>query len=358
MKKIKIGIVGCGNISDVYLENLKKINTLEVVACADIVPERAREKTCKFEIPNAYSVEQFFSDPEIEIAVNLTIPDVHAEITLRALNSNKSVYSEKPLAVNLEDAKNIIETANSKDLLVGCAPDTFLSGAYQKCRQIIDRGQIGRVIAAQAFMMASPPEQWHPAPEFLYQKGAGPLFDMGPYYLTALIHLLGPVKSVMASAATPFAYRVISSLPQKGSKIKVETPTYITGIMNFVAGTIGTLTTTFDAVASELPHIEIHGSKGSISLPDPNGFGGNVRTYLQNDDSWQPMYKDSSPVGNKRGIGIADMANAHWTDKKPRANSQMAYHVLEIMHAFLESSKIGKQVEIKSTCKRPEPLDL
>src|SRR5215217_1739214 len=241
-----VGIVGCGNISGIYLEANKKWDILNTVACADIDLARAQAQAAKYGVPKASGVAELLADPNIDIVINLTIPAAHAEVALAALAAGKSVYNEKPLALDREQAKQMLELAREKGLRVGCAPDTFLGGGLQTCRKLIDDGVIGEPIGASAFMMSHGPEGWHPNPEFFYQPGAGPMFDMGPYYLTALTTLLGPVRRVTGSTRVSFPERMITSEPHAGTPIKVNTPTHVAGVMDFESGTVGTLVTTFD----------------------------------------------------------------------------------------------------------------
>jgi predicted dehydrogenase len=277
MGRVKVGIIGCGNISDIYLKNCTKVfDNLEVVACADLIMDRAKAKAEAYNIPKACTVEELLADPEIEIVINLTIPKAHAEVCLAALEAGKNVYVEKPLAISREDGKKIIETAKKKGLLVGGAPDTFLGGGIQTCKKIIDDGWIGEPIAATAFMVCHGHESWHPDPEFYYKLGGGPMFDMGPYYLTALVSLMGPIRRVTGSARITFPERLITSQPKYGTKITVDVPTHVAGIMDFESGAIGTILTSFDVWGSQLPRIEIYGSAGSMIVPDPNKTAGGL----------------------------------------------------------------------------------
>lgn len=357
MNKVKVGIIGCGNISDIYLKNCTQtFDILEVVACADIIHERAEKKAQEYGVPRACSVAELLADPEIEIVLNLTIPKAHAEVCLAALESGKSVYVEKPLAITREDGKKILDTAKSKGLLVGCAPDTFLGGGLQTCRKLIDDGWIGEPVASTAFMVCHGHESWHPDPEFYYQTGGGPMFDMGPYYLTALVSLMGPVKRVTGSARITFPERIITSEPKYGQKIKVEVPTHVAGIMDFTNGAVGTIITSFDIWDSQLPRIEIYGSEGTLIVPDPNTFGGPVYIKRQGAESWSEVPLTHGYSENSRGIGLADMACA-LRDKRPsRASGELAYHVLEIMHGFHDASVDGKHYELLSTCEKPAAL--
>jgi len=356
-EKTKIGIVGCGNISGVYFQAGKRFEILEIVACADIVMEKARAKAQEFGI-KACTVKELLADPEIKIVVNLTIPKAHAEVGLAALEAGKSVYNEKPLAISREDGKRMLEIASQKGILVGGAPDTFMGGGIQTCRKLIDDGVIGEPVAATAFMMCHGHEGWHPDPEFYYEIGGGPMFDMGPYYLTALVNLLGPVHRVTGSARISFPERTITSQPKAGKKIRVEVPTHIAGIMDFASGAVGTIITSFDVWAAQLPCIEIYGSDGTLSVPDPNGFGGHPRVRLAGEKEWKEMPLTHGYTGQSRGIGVADMAYALRSGRPHRASGEMAYHVLDTMHAFHDASRESRHIELSSTCQRPAPLPL
>ena len=353
---MKVGIVGCGNISGNYLYWSKKLDVIEVVACADIVPERATAKAAEAGI-RACSVDELLKDPEVQIVLNLTIPRAHAEVNLAAIKAGKHAYCEKPFAVSREEGRKVLAAAKRKGVLVGGAPDTFLGGGIQTCRKLIDDGAIGEPVGATAFMACRGHESWHPDPEFYYDIGGGPMFDMGPYYLTALVNLLGPVKRVCGSARITFPERLITSEPKKGKKIKVATPTHIAGTMDFASGAIGTVVMSFDVVAHCLPIIEIYGSEGTLLVPDPNGFGGPVRIRKMGDADWQEVrLTHSDDVG--RSIGVADMAHAMQLGRKPRASGELCYHVLDVMCSFEEASKSGEYVEIASHCERPAPLPL
>lgn len=356
IEKTKIGIIGCGNISGIYLQVCPTFEILEIAACTDIDLDKAKQKADEFGISKVCTVEELLADPEITIVLNLTIPKVHAEIALAAIEAGKSVYNEKPLAVTREDGKRILESAKKKDVLVGSAPDTFLGGGIQTCRKLIDEGAIGEPIGATAFMMCHGHERWHPNPEFFYKPGGGPMFDMGPYYLTALINLIGPVKRVTGSARTTFPERTITSEPFNGTVIKVETPTHLAGIMDFANGAVGTIITSFDVWAHTLPNIEVHGTEGSMSVPNPNIFGGPVRIKRSEDEEWKEVDLTHGYEDNTRGLGVADMAYALRSGRPHRASGELAYHVLDIMHAFLDASDQGRHIEIESTCRKPAPL--
>lgn len=358
MRKTKIGVVGCGNICGIYFENTKTFDILEVKSCADIINERAIEKAAKYNIPYVVSVDEMLADPEIEIVLNLTPPAVHSLIALASLKAGKSVYNEKPLAIKRQDAQEMLRLAKEKGLLVGGSPDTFLGAGLQTCRKLIDEGAIGRPVAANANMMGHGPEKWHPDPDFFYQEGAGPLFDMGPYYLTALINMLGPVKQVGSMTRISFAQRVIGSEPKRGTIIDVHTPTHVVGLLDFENGVVGTLTTSFDVWKSNAPRLEIHGSEGSLCLPDPNTFGGPVLLGKAGAKEWEEIPLINWRSQNSRSLGIADMAYALRSGRAHRANGEMAYHVLDIMQTILDASQTGTYLPVQSTCKQPAPLPL
>ena len=354
-QKVKVGIIGCGNICSIYFKNLCTVFTnVEVVACADLIMDRAKTKAAEYAGVRACTNAELLRNPDIEIVVNLTIPKAHYGVASAAIKAGKSVYNEKPLALTRKEGRTLLENAKTKDVLVGGAPDTFMGAGLQTCRKLIDDGIIGEPVAATAFMLCPGHEGWHPDPEFYYQIGAGPMFDMGPYYLTALVHLLGPVRRVTGATRISFPTRTITSKQKYGEVIDVEIPTHVAGLMDFSSGAIGTIVTSFDVKAHGLPHIEIYGSKGTLRVPDPNGFGGKVK--VNQGKRWKEMPLSHIYAENSRGIGVADMAAALRSGRKHRANGEMTYHVLDIMHAFHDSSDTGKHVQMKSTCDRPAPL--
>jgi predicted dehydrogenase len=352
--KLKVAVVGCGDISKTYLTNLPTFKKIEVIACADVLPERASSKAKEFGI-KPMTVEQVFADPEIDMVVNLTIPKAHAEINLKSLQSGKHVYAEKPFAIKKEDGIKTLLVAQDNNLRVGCAPDTFLGGGLQTCRKLIDDGEIGYPVAAVAFMAGHGMETWHPNPEFFYKTGGGPMLDMGPYYLTALVSLLGPIRRVTGSTKSSFTERIVSSQPNPGKRITVETPTHVSGVIDFANGTVGTIITSFDIWGANLPRIEIYGSEGSLSVPDPNMFGGTVK-LLKPGKSWEEVPLTHPYTQNNRGLGTADMAQAILSSREHRASGELAYHVLETMLAFEKASRSGGHVLLESSCDRPAPM--
>ncbi len=356
MEKLKVGIIGCGNISGIYCKRLKEFDIIDLVACSDIILERAQQKQKEFNIPRACTVEEILADPDIEIIVNLTTPNAHYQVAMSSLNAGKSVYNEKPLAINKKQDKEILEIAEKKNLFVGCAPDTFLGAGIQTCRKIIDDGLIGEPVSATAFMVCHGHESWHPEPEFYYKPGAGPMFDMGPYYLTCLVNLIGPVKNVFAFTRITFPERIITSQPKYGSKIKVEVPTHIAGLLEFENKAIGTIITSFDVWAANLPRIEIYGTKGSINVPDPNCFGGPVQIFTETEKQWKEVPLTHRYMDNYRGLGIADMAYAIRNKRKHRANGKLAFHILDIMESLHVAAEKKQSITLESTCEKPEPM--
>ena len=338
------------------MENGATFEDIEIVACSDLVPERAAAQAEAFGVTKACSPEELLADEEVEVVLNLTVPVAHAEVSLAALEAGKQVYTEKPLAVRLEDGRRMLEVAAERDLRIGCAPDTFLGGGLQTCRKIIDEGIIGEPVAVAAFMLNHGPEDWHPNPDFFYQPGAGPMFDLGPYYLTALTTLIGPVQRVAGSARITFPERKITSEPLAGATITVNTPTHVAGVMDFEGGAVGTLVTTFDVWAESQSRIDLYGTEGTLSLPDPNFADGPVRLWRSNEDAWTEVPLTYPYTGNSRGIGLADMAQALRTGRRPRASGELGMHVLDVIHAFLDSSERGEHVVVGSTFERPEPL--
>ena len=355
-EKVSIGFVGVGNICGQYVRGCRQFEILEITAVSDLDMDRARDVAGEYGIPRACTVEELLADPAIDIVLNLTIPAAHAAVSLQAIEAGKHVYSEKPLALTTGDGRAILEAAAQKGVRVGCAPDTFLGGGVQTCRKLIDDGAIGVPVGATAFMMSGGPESWHPNPFFFYEVGAGPLFDMGPYYLTALVNLFGPIAGVSALARKSFPERVATSEAHYGRRIPVHTPTHVASLLDFDAGPVGTMITSFDINGgSQLPRIEVYGSEGTLSVPDPNTFTGPVRLKHAGEKEWQDVpLTHSSDVG--RGIGVADMAYAIRSGRPHRASGDLAYHVLENMESLLKASEEGHYLPIESTCARPDAL--
>ncbi len=353
--KVRVGIIGCGNIFPAYMKGCRKFGVLDIVACADLLPERAAARAKEFNIPKALSVDEMLSDSDVDVVINLTIPVAHSDISLAVIAAGKHSYSEKPLALTREAGKAIISSAQAQGVRVGCAPDTFLGGGLQTCRKLIDDGVIGEPIAATAFMLSHGVESWHPNPDFYYKVGGGPMFDMGPYYLTALVHLLGPVRRVTGSNRISFPERIATTEALNGHRIAVEVPTHVAGVLDFSNGAIATIITSFDVWAHNLPRIEIYGSEGTLSVPDPNTFLGPVKLKLGRESEWREVPLTHSDEVS-RGIGVADMAYGFTYNRPHRASGELAYHVLDVMHAFGDSSDSAQHVIIESTCTQPAPL--
>lgn len=356
LEPLTVGVIGCGNISSIYLQAPKTFPILNIVACADLDQSRAEAQAAKFGIARACSVADLLADPAIAIVINLTIPAAHGEVALAVLGAGKSVYNEKPLAISRADAQRMLAIAAERGLRVGCAPDTFLGGGLQTCRALIDAGAIGRPVAAMAHYLARGMETWHPDPTFFYQPGAGPLFDMGPYYLTALASLLGPARTVSGNTKITHAQRTITSQPRAGETITVNTPTHVTAIIEYASGAVATLITSFDLAEGYTPQLLIYGTAGSLRLPDPNTFGGPVQLKPAGEKEWQEVPILHGHTANSRGIGTADMAMAMREGRPHRASGELAYHVLDTMHAIYDSSAAGRVVTIESSCARPEAL--
>ncbi|MCH8290835.1 Gfo/Idh/MocA family oxidoreductase [Candidatus Poribacteria bacterium] len=351
-ERMKIGIIGCGTISGAYFGGAQKTDVLEIKSCADIRMEAAQSVAEKYGC-QAASVDELLADEEIELVVNLTIPKAHAEVGLATLEAGKHTYSEKPFSVDIESGQNLLKKAAEKGLRVGCAPDTFLGAGIQTSRKALDEGAIGRPIAGTAFMCGHGHESWHPSPAFYYDVGGGPMLDMGPYYITALVNILGPVKRVAGITTKAFEERIATSDAASGQRIPVKTTTHLTGAIEFANGAIITMIMSFDMWRHSLPCIELYGETGSMQVPDPNGFGGSVRVSAAR-DGWSDV-----PLAfpkNARMIGVIDMVRAIQSARPHRVSGALAYHVLEVMLAFDKSSQSGQHAEIESTVERPAPL--
>ncbi len=367
MKRTKVGVVGCGMISDAYFSAAKRFRNLEVVACADIIHSRAVEKAEMYNC-RAESCEEIMRDPEVELILNLTPPKEHTKVALAALTAGKHTYSEKPFGVDLEDARKVIELAKAKNLRVGCAPDTFLGGGIQTCRKLVDEGWIGKVIAGTAIFAGRGPEKWGQAP-FFYDDGAGPMLDMGPYYCTALVNLLGPAKSVTAVTCKGSEYRTLGDSVSETYKdmykpydrYPVNVNTHQTGIIEFHSGAVITFISSFEVYKHQHNPIELYGSEGTLLVPDPNTFDGPVKVYRREWPAGEGFKEVPLAFGHSapsRSIGASDMAMAIQNNRPNRASSDLAFHVLEILLAFNKSSQCGAKVMLETTCERPAPLPL
>lgn len=353
---VRIGLIGCGTISPAYLNAAKTFPILDFVACADINSDASSACSQKFGIP-AMSVDQLLANQEVETVLNLTIPAAHAEVNSSAIDAGKHVYCEKPFALDVAEGALVVEEARKKGLRVGCAPDTFLGGGHQTVRKLIDDGAIGNPVAATAFMMSHGVETWHPSPEFYYKRGGGPVFDMGPYYITALVNSLGSVSRVTAFTGKAFDERTITSQPRAGKTIEVEVSTHATGALEFENGALLTICMSFDVWSHIHPNIEIHGTDASMLVPDPNGFGGKVLVSAER-GQWNEETLTHGYTQNMRSIGLADMCKGLRTCRPHRASGELAFHVLEVMAAFDKSCTEKSHVEIESRVKRPAALSL
>ncbi len=356
MAALKVGVVGCGNISPIYFANGRVFETIDITCCADIDMDKARARAEEMGV-TAMTVDALLAS-DVDIVLNITVPKAHAAVSLAALQAGKHVYAEKPFAVTRSDGEAVMTLAREKGLRVGCAPDTFLGAAIQTCRKLMDDGWIGEPVGATAYMLGHGPESWHPNAEFYYETGGGPMFDMGPYYLTALVNLLGPVRSVMGCNRMTFRTRTMTSQHKYGKVIPVEIPTHVNAMLEFVNGAIGNVTMSFDVWASSHPLIEIYGTEGSMSVPDPNGFGGQILVHRAGQSGWTQMPFSHIYAENGRGIGLADMAAGILKGRPHRANGDLAFHVLDIMQAVHESSDHGVAIPLTSTVERPEPLPM
>jgi len=354
-RPLRIGIVGVGAISGAYLSTFERLDAIRLTAVADLDATRAKAVADERGV-RALTVDELVNDPDVDLVLNLTIPAAHAEIALKAIAAGKGVYGEKPLAATLEDARAVVEAGRAAGVRVGCAPDTVLGTGVQTARKAVDDGRIGTPVAATATMVTPGHERWHPDPDFYYQPGGGPLLDMGPYYVTALVTLLGPVASVIGAAGHTRDTRVIGSGPRAGEIVPVDVDTHVTGVLRHESGALSTLVMSFDVVATRAANIEVHGQTGSMIVPDPNGFDGVVRLHPLGGE-WEDLEPSAGYLDSSRGYGLADLAAAR--DGEPfRANGDLAYHVLDIMTALLASAEKGAAVGVGSTCERPAAVPL
>jgi predicted dehydrogenase len=353
VEPVSIGVIGCGEISGTYLKQLMGMlsEVVRVAACSDLIPERARERADEFGLPKACTTEELIADPEIEIAVNLTMPAQHHEVSMAALAGGKHVFCEKPLAMNRPLGKEMIDTAARNGLLFAGAPDTFLGAGLQACRRLIDEGAIGTPITAQALVATGP------GSERYYNVFTGPMFDMGPYYLTALVSLLGPVERVTGSAQTPFAEKPYPpDSPDYGKTYQITRPGNISGVLDFAGGCVGVITTTAE-VPGYHPRLEIYGSEGALIANDPNAYTGTVTLKPAKGEPREIQLREGFPAWG-RGLGVAELAQAIRAHRSPRAGGGLMYHVLDIMHAIHDASAEERHLHLKSGCPRPDPFEL
>ncbi|MGW6745235.1 Gfo/Idh/MocA family protein [Streptomyces sp. NPDC055025] len=353
---LRIGMVGAGKISGAYLDTLERLDGVTLTAVTDLDPGRAGAVAARVPgVAVSGSVAELVARPDVDAVLNLTIPAAHAEVALAALAAGRHVYGEKPLAATRAEADAVLAAAGAAGLRVGCAPDTVLGTGVQTARKAVDDGLIGTPVAATAFMTTPGHERWHPDPEFYYRPGGGPLLDMGPYYLSALVHLLGPVVQVTGAASRPRAEREIGSGPRAGERFAVEVATHVTGVLRHAGGALTTLVMSFDIHAARLPRIEVHGTAGSLSVPDPNGFDGPVDVHADGGE-WETLPVSAGYTGAGRGTGLADLAEALAAGRPHRASAELSRHVLDIMLTLLASAREDRSLPVESSCARPEPV--
>ena len=354
MKKVKVAMIGVGCISGIYLQNITRVfKDIELIGVCDLVRERAEKAQAEYNIPKIYeTMFDAFKDPEVELVLNLTRPYEHFEVTKEALLHGKHVYSEKPLGASLEEGIALKNLAEEKGLMLGGAPDTFMGAGIQTCRRLIDDGFIGTPVGSAAFMICRGHESWHPDPDFYYQYGGGPMFDMGPYYLTAMVNLMGAIDSVMSASKKSFEKRMITSQPFAGTEINVNVNTYVAGTVKYTSGAIGTLFTTFDAYYPGQARFEIYGSEGTLFVPDPNTFGGPVKLFRPEDGEIREIPLLYDYAENSRGLGLDDMAVAIRTGRNARCDYTQTFHVLDAMTGFERSAQSGEWVRMSTEYNR------
>ncbi len=356
-RPLNVGMVGCGAISAQYLRTIERLPELRLVAVCDRDPGRAREAVRAHPEAEALGVDELLADPRVDAVLNLTVPAAHAEIALRGIAAGKVVYGEKPLAATTAEAARVLREAEAAGVRLGCAPDTVLGTGTQTARKAIDDGLIGRPVAATATMVTPGHERWHPDPDFYYLPGGGPLFDMGPYYVTALVTLLGPVATVIGAAARGRDRRTIASGPRTGEQIPVMVDTHVTGVLVHASGALSTLVMSFEGAATRAPSIEVHGDEGTLAVPDPNRFDGPVLLAAAGERDWRDLPVTAGYIEAGRGVGLADLASTP-EGEEPRAGGVLAFHVLDVMESLLASAHAGKAVTVSAACERPRPVPL
>ncbi len=354
-EKVRVGVVGCGAISGAYFKHAKDFPILDIVACADLNREAATKRAEEFGIPRVLGVDELIKDDAVELVLNLTVPKAHVPVALAAIEAGKHTYAEKPLGIDRDEAKKILDAAKTRKLKVGCAPDTVLGAGVQTARKVIDDGVIGRPVGFTALMLCKGHESWHPSPEFYYEVGGGPMFDMGPYYLTALLNLLGAPKRISGMATIAIGERTITSQPKFGKKITVETPDHICGTIEFADGAIGMIGMSFAvklATHDGATPITIFGTEGTLKVPDPNGFDGKVFVRTEKDEDWREV-APAFTLGYGRAVGLADMAYAIRSGRGFRCDGQQALAVVDLMQGFLDSASDQRFYKPKVSYDRP-----
>lgn len=355
--RANVGIVGCGVISNQYLRTIERLPELRLVAVADLDRDRALQAARPYPGVEVLDVAELIADPRVDVVLNLTVPAAHAEIAIQAAEAGKDVYGEKPLAATTQEARRVLRAAEEAGVRLGCAPDTVLGTGTQTARKAIDDGLIGRPMAATATMVTPGHERWHPNPDFYYLPGGGPLMDMGPYYITSLVTLLGPVAKVIGAAARGRPTRTIGSGPRQGEEIPVRVDTHVTGVLVHASGALSTLVMSFEGAATRAPSIEVHGDEGSLAVPDPNRFDGVVRFAAAGERGWRDLPVTAGYAEAGRGVGVADLV-ATPEGERPRASGALAFHVLDVMESLLAAASSGTAVTVASTCDRPRPVPL
>jgi predicted dehydrogenase len=353
---LRVGVVGAGRISGQYSAMIARLPQLAVTAVADLDEDRARRLARRHPGARVRTLADLHAADDVDVVLNLTTPAGHAPVALAAIAGGKHVYGEKPLAATSSDGRVIVRAAAAAGMRAACAPDTVLGTGVQTARAALESGAIGAPHAATAFMTAPGHERWHPDPEFYYQPGGGPLFDMGPYHLTALVHLLGPVRRVVGMSSRPRAERTIGDGPRAGTSFPVQVDTHVSGILEHHGGALTTLMMSFDVWQAHLPSIEVYGSSGSLSVPDPNYFDGDVRLFTAGGSGWTVLEARAGYAGAGRGVGLLDLHEALAQGRPHRAAVDVALHVLDVMESVETSARTGSSVTVSTTCDRPEPV--
>ena len=365
---MNIGIIGCGNISDTYFNSQSIFNNIKITACADIIQELSEKKASEYNI-QSFTVDDLFKNKDIDLVLNLTIPSAHKEIIIKSLENGKHCFSEKPLAINFKQGLEIQKISNEKKLIVGCAPDTFLGAAGQKARSLIENEDIGKIVLGTFNIMSHGMEDWHPNPDFFFKPGAGPVFDLGVYYLTQLINLNGSIRSVYATSGTASKERIIKSQPRYGQKISVETPTTLMGVLDFNNNSKIQFFCSWDVWTHNHSNMELYGMGGSMIMPDPNFFSGDIMLSKENSE-WNKITNDEmllgipnktenngSKIANYRGIGLSDLIDAIIKNRKPRCSLDLSLHVLEAMEGIIKSAESNKIINLITKPNKPDFLD-
>ena len=344
---VGVAVVGAGNISKQYLDNLTTFPDLKVLVVADLLEDAAKTRAKEYGIPEWGGLDAALGHPDVEIIVNLTIPAAHVEVATAAVNAGKHVWTEKPFSLDRQSGLGLLSTAEAAGIRLGCAPDTFLGAGLQTARRIIERGDIGTPLTALTMFQTPGPESWHPNPAFLFQHGAGPLFDMGPYYLTALVQTFGSVRRVAAVGSASKATRVIGSGPKAGEQFPVEVPTHVSAMAEFDGGASSHSIFSFESPRTNMGFVEITGTEATLSVPDPNYFTGDIRLWRAGDEEWTTI--PATGPANGRGMGVLDMARSLRAGTSHRATGALAYHVLDTMVSISESAGAGVFVDVEST---------